>query len=55
MPITDPEAAIGNRVGSGHNVIDHDNYVQEVIYSKNNDHRELFVITGRLRQPVNRQ
>ena len=47
------------RVSNRQNVGDHgDNYnrihVEEVIDSKNNDQRELSVITSRLQQPVNR-
>ena len=59
-PIISAVADVGNRIGNGQNVSDHgDNYnqihIEEVIDSNNNDHRELFVIRGRLLQPVNRQ
>ncbi len=60
MPITGPVAALGNRIGIKQKVSDNgDNYDQihigEVIDSKNNDQRKLYVITGRLQKPVNRQ
>ena len=53
-------AALGNWVGSGQNVSDNGGsynqiHIEEAIDSKNNDHRELSVITGRLEQPVNRR
>ncbi len=59
-PIISAVAAVGNRIGNGQNVSDHsDNYnqihIEEVIDSKNNDHRELSVIRRRLEQPVNRR
>ncbi len=62
-PIISAVADVGNRTGNGQNVGNNgdngDNYnqfhLEEVIDSKNNDHRELSVIEGRLQQPVNRQ
>ena len=59
-PIISAIADVGNRIGNGQNVSNNgDNYnqihIEEVIDSRNKDHRELSVIKGRWLQTVNRQ